>query len=84
MAKYVFMDDNAPSHAANANTKFLAKKEISVSKLMQWPPVSPDLNPIENLWAIVKKSIYDGDKQNNSKSKVWDAIQQCCKGVSAI
>ena len=61
--KYVFMYDNAPSYAANATTKLFSKKGISVSKLMQWPPASPDLNPIENVWAIVKNRIYDGGRQ---------------------
>lgn len=25
---------------------------------MEWPPYSPDLNPIENLWALLKAEIY--------------------------
>lgn len=25
---------------------------------MEWPPYSPDLNPIENLWMLLKQQIY--------------------------
>jgi len=25
---------------------------------MDWPPYSPDLNPIENLWKMLKAEIY--------------------------
>jgi transposase len=25
---------------------------------MEWPPYSPDLNPIENLWFLLKADIY--------------------------
>ncbi len=25
---------------------------------MDWPPYNPDLNPIENLWALLKADIY--------------------------
>jgi hypothetical protein len=28
-------------------------------EVMDWPPHSPDLNPIVNLWTLLKKKIYE-------------------------
>jgi hypothetical protein len=28
-------------------------------EVMVWPPYSPDSNPIENLWALMKAKIYE-------------------------
>jgi transposase len=51
----IFMHDNARVHTAKIVTRLLQEKGLRVIK---WPPYSPDLNPIENLWAIMKKEIY--------------------------
>ena len=46
-----------------------------------WPPASPDLNTIENVWATVKMKLYASGKQYENKGDLWDAIQTVCKYV---
>jgi len=48
------MDDNAPFHRTGNIKK--KKKSLGI-KTIEWPPVSPDLNPIENMWAFLKKAV---------------------------
>jgi hypothetical protein len=47
-----FMQDNAPCHKARVVMDFLAENNVET---LDWPPQSPDMNPIENLWAIIKQ-----------------------------
>ncbi|GFW08315.1 transposable element Tcb2 transposase [Trichonephila clavipes] len=48
------MDDNARPHRANLVDEFLESEDI---KRIPWPANSPDLNPIENLWDYLGRSI---------------------------
>ena len=41
-----FMQDNAPCHKAKVVMSYLSEQDFGI---MDWPPQSPDLNPIENL-----------------------------------
>jgi len=51
----IFMQDNAPIHTAGIIREWLLENGVEV---MAWPKRSPDLNPIENLWALLKAQIY--------------------------
>lgn len=52
----IFMQDNSPLHQAHLIQDLLGELHIEV---IDWPPYSPDLNPIENLWALMKAKIYE-------------------------
>ena len=76
--KFVFMHDNAPSHASLMARIFLRIHNFTGKRLMNWPANSPDLNPIETLWAIVKANLYEGGKQYNNENDLWDSIKTIC------
>ncbi|CAI9716493.1 Hypothetical predicted protein [Octopus vulgaris] len=50
--------------------------------LMKWLPCSPDLNPIENLWSVLKRRVYKDGRQFSSKVALWDAIVDAAQSVT--
>ena len=49
---------------------------------MVWPVCSPDLNPIENLWGILKQTIYHDGKQYSSKNDLWSKIKTAASNIT--
>lgn len=73
-----FMQDNARPHIAADTVKWLAKKKI---RTVAWPPRSPDLNPIETMWAWIQKEVSrqaptDQAELRRFWREAWDRIPQ--------
>jgi len=78
---WVFQQDNAPIHRANVNHRWFETKGIAV---MEWPSYSPDLNPMENIWAALSRRVYSEGKQYNSKKELKLAILRCWSEISIL
>lgn len=60
----IFQQDLAPCHTSKKVKQFFQSKKLNV---LPWPGNSPDLNPIENLWAIVKRHLRSKDCTTRDK-----------------
>lgn len=67
----IFQHDNDPKHSAKKTKEWLSKKKV---KVLEWPPQSPDLNPIENLWEILNK-YRDKSTHIRNEEELWKDSQ---------
>ncbi|KAK3538092.1 hypothetical protein QTP70_029181, partial [Hemibagrus guttatus] len=72
----VFQHDNDPKHTSKATTALLKKLRV---KVMHWPSMSPDLNPIEHLWGILKWKVEERKVSNIHQLR--DAVMEEWKRI---
>lgn len=57
-----FMQDGAPCHTSNDTIEMIEDNVSSVWSRGLWPGNSPDINPIEHVWAILQNSLFKEPK----------------------
>ncbi len=87
-ADFIFQQDLAPAHTAKGTKSWFNDHGVTV---LDWPANTPDLNPIENLWGIVKRKMRDTRPNNADELKAtvketWASIppQQCHKLITSM
>ena len=79
-SQWILLQDNNQKHTSHKVQEFLTTNQINFIKPLDWHANSPDLNPIENIWSILKQSISK-EKNKNQKNliKIIQTIKQCRK-----
>lgn len=70
--KWFYQQDNAPIHRAKVNIDYFKTKKINV---LEWPSLSPDLNPMENVWGLLARRVYANGRQFFSVEDLKKAIK---------
>lgn len=72
----IFMQDNSPPYTAADVMALFSEQSFD---LMDWPPLSPDLNPIENVWSYIESNCSKTPPKNEANfnstlEEHWNAL----------
>lgn len=78
--KIIFQHDNDPKHTSALVKSYLEQQPYQV---LNWPSQSPDLNPIENIWSMLKKRLFHCyDSPPSGMNDLWERVQEQWNNIS--
>jgi transposase len=68
------VEDRTPCHTCKLAKE--ARSNLGILSLIH-PPSSPDLNPIENVWHLLKTKVSQLPTQDINLAMLWEQVQAC-------
>lgn len=85
-ANWTYQQDSAPAHKANVVQAWCKGNFPDFISSAEWPPNSPDLNPLDySVWGIMKAKVGAARHPNltslrKALEKEWDDLDVCRRG----
>lgn len=75
-SSWILQEDNDPKHRSRMCTDWKVRNRIETLK---WPSQSPDINPIENVWSVIKnnlrgKQIHTLKQLSYQIKRIWRSL----------
>jgi transposase len=71
--KVIFQHDNAPIHETKIVQKWLLEQPFST---LEWPAQSSNLNPIEHVWATLKRHLNSYSTPPTGLFQLWELVEE--------
>jgi len=68
-----FQHDGSGVHRADGVLEAIPREKF---KILKFPPYSPDLTPIENFWADLKRRVIAREEEIHNIGDLWEVLQE--------